>query len=117
MIAPLRRLPSDARDASTDTRGIVRTGNRGTHVSYQGSEAGRFSDLPRFAKAAGIVAAVALAYGVATHLPFASVGAASVMLPELPTVMPTRLRVSMMTAGSTVSVWSAISARLAPLVA
>jgi regulator of protease activity HflC (stomatin/prohibitin superfamily) len=43
-------------------------------VSHQGSEAARFADLPRVAKVAGIVAAIALVYGVATHLPFASVG-------------------------------------------
>jgi regulator of protease activity HflC (stomatin/prohibitin superfamily) len=43
-------------------------------VSYQSSEAGRFSDLPRVAKIAGAIAAVGLVYGIATHLPFASIG-------------------------------------------
>jgi regulator of protease activity HflC (stomatin/prohibitin superfamily) len=43
-------------------------------VSNQGSEAGRFSDLPRVAKIAGALAAIGLVYGIATHLPFASIG-------------------------------------------
>ena len=43
-------------------------------MSYQGSETARFSQLPRAAKLAGIVAVSALVYGLATHLPFASVG-------------------------------------------
>jgi regulator of protease activity HflC (stomatin/prohibitin superfamily) len=43
-------------------------------VSNRSSEAGRFSDLPRIAKIAGALAAVGLVYGIATHLPFASVG-------------------------------------------
>jgi len=43
-------------------------------VSIQRSEATRSSGLPRVAKAAGIAAAIGLVYGVATHLPFASVG-------------------------------------------
>ena len=55
-------------------RGIIRTGNRGTHVSYQSSEASRFSDLPKVAKVAGLVAAIALVYGIATRLPIASIG-------------------------------------------
>ncbi len=43
-------------------------------MSNQGSEAGRFSDLPRVAKIAGALAAIGLVYGIATHLPFASIG-------------------------------------------
>lgn len=43
-------------------------------MSIQRSEATRSSGLPRVAKAAGIAAAIGLVYGVATHLPFASVG-------------------------------------------
>jgi regulator of protease activity HflC (stomatin/prohibitin superfamily) len=43
-------------------------------VSYQGSQAGRFPDLPRFGKVAGVVAAIALVYGIATHMPVASIG-------------------------------------------
>jgi regulator of protease activity HflC (stomatin/prohibitin superfamily) len=43
-------------------------------VSHQGSVANRSSNLPNIAKVACIVAAIALVYGVATHLPFASVG-------------------------------------------
>jgi regulator of protease activity HflC (stomatin/prohibitin superfamily) len=43
-------------------------------VSNQGSEAGRFSDLPRVAKITGALAAIGLVYGIATHLPFASIG-------------------------------------------
>ena len=43
-------------------------------MSIQRSEATRSSGLPRVAKAAGIAAAVGLVYGVATHLPFASIG-------------------------------------------
>jgi len=43
-------------------------------VSNQSSEAARLSGLPKVAKIAGLVAAIALVYGAATHLPFASVG-------------------------------------------
>ncbi len=43
-------------------------------MSYQSSEASRFSDLPKVAKVAGLVAAIALVYGIATHLPIASIG-------------------------------------------
>jgi len=43
-------------------------------VSYQSSEAARRSDLPRVAKIAALIAAIGLVYGIATHLPFASVG-------------------------------------------
>jgi len=42
-------------------------------VSYERSEAGRFPGLPRIAKIAGALAAIGLVYGVATHLPFASI--------------------------------------------
>ena len=43
-------------------------------MSYERSEAGRFPGLPRIAKIAGALAAIGLVYGVATHLPFASIG-------------------------------------------
>ena len=43
-------------------------------MSYQGSEADRLSGLPRFAKVAGVLAAIGFVYGVATHLPFQSIG-------------------------------------------
>ena len=43
-------------------------------MSYQSSEAARRSDLPRVAKIAALIAAIGLVYGIATHLPFASVG-------------------------------------------